>query len=559
MALKVSSSISVFSPEELFDEGFGLQDQSIIPSKIISSSFTPGENNMEAFIYDESLQLVSRLLNYNEYKIEQNSSTTSLTGTDQLQLDPTKDLTNQGYVNGTFNIVYNFLNYELSSSLANKYFISEISSDRTEIRLKNNSLSNDQISSSYNVFKDKIDNVKYFDEFYISDDENHYNIGVNCELDTSNDTQYSILIKLYNPLTPTFNEKDLVLISTKVAESQGYKITLTPDQEELNKLLLGDVTYLKGPNTNLEIKDFVNNSTELKSKDELINSPSTSSKNTLDNKLSQKGVKIEPNYSYNTFSEFVNFSSAKSRIQNFYEKVSRIQGYENDLTTLNAITGSTSSSLQTSASKATLEANISTEIKNFDGYEYYLYYESSSFAYPKTGSSYPYELLATSSTEVLTWLGSDVENHTYYGGILLSASYYDYDNQNWLWYTIPEFIKSNQNNDNYIEFSNMVGQHFDEIWLYTKALSERYNTTNQLDKGLPLKLAQDAIVSLGYEKFGNNYNNENNFIGLIGEDNGIYTPSTGSETITNYIAINGGSVVNYWNPSYSFAKLCYVN
>ena len=186
MALKVSSSITQVNPEDLFDQGFALQDQSIIPSNIISSSFTPGENNMEAFIYDESLQLISTLLNYNEYTIEQNSSTTSLTGTDQLQLDPTKDLTTQGYVNGTFNVIYNFLNYELSSSLQNKYFISKISSDRTEIRLKNNDLSNDQISSSYDVLKEKINNANYFDEFYISDTDNNYNTGVNCELDTQN-------------------------------------------------------------------------------------------------------------------------------------------------------------------------------------------------------------------------------------------------------------------------------------------------------------------------------------------------------------------------------------
>jgi len=72
----------------------------------------------------------------------------------------------------------------------------------------------------------------------------------------------------------------------------------------------------KGPNINLDVKDFVNNSTELKSKSELLQTESSASKDNLANTLNQKGVKITPNYSYNTFNEFVNFSSAKKRIEN---------------------------------------------------------------------------------------------------------------------------------------------------------------------------------------------------------------------------------------------------
>jgi hypothetical protein len=50
----------------------------------------------------------------------------------------------------------------------------------------------------------------------------------------------------------------------------------------------------------------------------------------------------------------------------------------------------------------------------------------------------------------------------------------------------------------------MVGQHFDEIWLYTKAVSEKLNTTSDVDSGVPLQLADDVITSLGYKGFSNN-------------------------------------------------------
>ena len=70
----------------------------------------------------------------------------------------------------------------------------------------------------------------------------------------------------------------------------------------------------------------------------------------------------------------------------------------------------------------------------------------------------------------------------------------------------------------------MTGQSFDELWLYTKAITEKLNTTNELDKGVPMSLADDVITSLGYTGFGNNYNNQDNFIGLIGNDNGAFLP-----------------------------------
>ena len=67
-------------------------------------------------------------------------------------------------------------------------------------------------------------------------------------------------------------------------------------------------------------------------------------------------------------------------------------------------------------------------------------------------------------------MGSDVENSQYYGGYILSASVYDEDNQNWLYYTIPSFITENSENDEYVEFSNMVGQSFDEVWLIYQSI-----------------------------------------------------------------------------------------
>ena len=581
--ITVSSSISQVNAQDLFTDGFELQNQTVIPREQYSGSFTPQLNNVEFYIYDANRQIQYSEYNFsgyaiysndtpgasptgessiprttnnnlynrdNNYTSERNNSTKFQLTTDTIALNPEEDVYNAGFTNGILYGVYNFINLELSSSIDNPYYLAEISSDRTEIRLKSNFISNRQIQSTYFSLNRTLQSTDYFDELYISFGQNEYHIGVNTQLSIPSveeeNQQYSVLIKLYDPLPIQYELLDELYVVTKTAESQAFQVNYVEDLGNLD-----NVTQLQGPNTNLKIKDFINNSTTYKSKNDLLGTESTGSKDQLLNRLKQKGITLTPNYSTSSFEEFVNFSSAKSRVQNFYEKVGNIQSYEADIATLNRITGSNVGVPQISSSIASLYTKIEDEIANFDGFEYYQYYNTGSDAYPKTGSLFPLELLSTSSAEVLRWLGSDVENNQYYGGTILSASLYDNNNPNWLYYTIPDFIKENSSNDNYLEFVNMTGQSFDELWLYTKAVSERLNTTNELDKGVPLSLADDVITSLGYTGFGNNYNNQDNFIGLIGSDNGSFVPSTGSELITQYIAINNGQIANYWAYDYS--------
>ena len=584
--IPISSSTTVVDAITLSDNGYELSNQTNIPNQLLTTSFTPGENYVEFYVYDAQKSLLSSNYKWEDWTILKNSNREQLsqsyvdntTGlkviekpsttvpTDQIYLSPSSNVYNQGFENGILYASYNFVNYELGSSPNNSFYLDEISSDRTEIAIRSNTIPKNDISRGYKKLQQTISSAKFFDEFYVSFFDNEYLIGVNVlltssiitpsttntldVLSTDANENLKILIKLYEPLPPQFQLKDNLYVASKVGESKAYKIEYDQDLSGL----INQANFIQGPNINIPLKDLVNNSTELKSYEDLVNTPSSESLNNLLNVLNKTGVTITPNYSYNTFNEFINFSSAKERVNNFYEKVSQIQSYEADIETITKTTGSNPNVTSISTSLASLQTNISNLVKNFDGYETYLYNNSSSFAYPKTGSAYPYLLKPTGSTEVLEWMGSDVENSQYYGGYVLSASLYDENNQNWLYYTIPDFIKENSSNDEYIEFSNMVGQSFDEIWIYTKALSERYNTTNDPNSGLPLGLAADAIKGLGFETFGNNYNNQDNFIGLTGEDNGSYVPPTGSELITQYIAVNGGQVYNYWSDGYAWAN-----
>ena len=488
--ISISSSISQINPSELFTDGFELQNQSVIPMEQFSGSFTQGLNNIEFYIYDANKQIqyseydfrgyaiytnetpgaspagkssIPKTTNNNlynrgnSYESERNNPTKFQTTTDIITLSPEEDVYNAGYSKGILYGVYNFVNHEINSSISNPFYLAEISSDRTEIRLKTNFQSNTEIRSGYLTLSRKLEQAEYFDEFYISFGQNEYHIAVNCQLSIppsdSQDQQYSVLIKLFDPLPIKYQLLNELYIVTKTAETKAFQVSYIEDLGNID-----DLIQLKGPNTNLKVKDFVNNSTTYKNKNELLGTQSSGSKDQLLNRLKQNGIVLTPNYSTSSFDEYVNFSSAKARVQNFYEKVSNIQSYEADITALSRTTGSNSGVTQISSSIASLYTKIENEIANFDGFEYYQYYATSSDAYPKTGSKFPLELLSTSSVEALTWLGSDVENNQYYGGALLTASFYDDDNQNWLYYTIPEFIRENNNNDNYLEFVNMAGQ-----------------------------------------------------------------------------------------------------
>ena len=80
---------------------------------------------------------------------------------------------------GTFNIVYNFYRRRLASDSFSNYYISEISSDRKEIRLDSNIIENGEIISSTNDFIEYRDASPYFVDFYLNFGKNQTIIANN--------------------------------------------------------------------------------------------------------------------------------------------------------------------------------------------------------------------------------------------------------------------------------------------------------------------------------------------------------------------------------------------
>ena len=136
----------------------------------------------------------------------------------------------------------------------------------------------------------------------------------------------------------------------------------------------------------------------------LVKSDLTSSYQQLKNILNRKEINISVDYT--DYNNFIYFSSALTRLENFYYKVGLIQSSSA------AIENLPTDSATYSASKAELTTSIDNIIKNFDGYEYFLYFNSGSqYSYPKSNSEPPYIYSPTSSATAKTWLGSADPNN----------------------------------------------------------------------------------------------------------------------------------------------------
>jgi hypothetical protein len=483
--------------------GYASQDTNLL-STFDVSTFLTQSSYIEAFIYQND-NLISSDYNFTTYSITNDGQSSGNGGKiSKLDLNTEKYLDDNSLSNGALTVCYNFLNKKIGSNIEPLY-ISEISFDRTELRLDSTILSNISLVEQASKFISDRDLSNIFIDFYLNFGDNELIIANNIKLDgPTNDS--SILVKLYDPLPINYNLKDNLWVVTSLSPSQIFQTS--PIAREFT---FSDSTPLQGPNFNLDIKGQVNNSTNELSYSDLISTSLTSSRNQLNSLLEEKEIDI--NIDYTNFSNFIHFSSAQTRLNNFYYKVSLIEQYSSSLSILN---NTNSSSIAISESSAVLENKIDNIITNFDGWDYYLYYSSGSWAWPKTTSEPPYLLASTGSAAVLNWLGSTNESSPSYGGILLSSSLYDENNPDYLYYTIPEYLRDDSDNQPYELFIDMVAQHYDNIWIYYKDVTQKYNNDNRLDFGISKDIVADAIRDFGIKLYQNNFSNDDLFTAFLG-------------------------------------------
>lgn len=511
MAINTTYKITKGTPESLLSlNRINDQDLPLVQRLELDTVFKPFENRLDVFFYSLDGRYLSSKIDSRTYSVVQGGSRNA-GQIEDITLNPEKDSIDAGYPNGDVNVLYNFVNNLLAfNNTQPKLFIESISPDRTEIRALTNDVSRKNIVRFVDTIKGRLNDNSYFEDFRLNFGRNQLLIGININRIEYNDSQ-AILIKLYEPLPAGIDVKDTFLLEELVGDSVLYEVVT-----EVSQTFEQNQFNLRGPNYDIELTEENNNPTSFLSYNELFSYPVTNSYYEVYSLFNEKGAQISIDHT--NFEDFIQFSSAEERIRNFYYKASLLEDYRNQINSRALYTGS-------------LVENIKGIVSNFDHYDRYLYYETGSWAWPKSTSTRPFELQSTGSSQVQDW----------YTNIILSASNYDDSNQDRLINSIPSFIRDDSSNSPYLLFTDMIGQHFDNIWIYSKAVTDKFDADNRLEFGISKDLVRDAIENFGIQLYNNNESLENLFAAFTGE-----TYSTGSESTVKslIVAVEGsGSLV----------------
>jgi hypothetical protein len=514
---------------ELGGQTYTPSDNSLIASFRSDITFNSSTDYIEYYVYNANKQIIDSVERLTSFAIY---------GED-LSINPEKDLESRAYQEGKYYTVYNFLRPVLSSSILEPYYISEISTDRTEIRLASTDIVAGDIVDSTVALKAAIEAAPFQKDFNLDFGANNLIIANNVLLDDTDPNNVTVLIKLYEPLPSQFDIQAKCWGVEKIAESKAYLINI-----QTTYAVEDGTIKLKGPNVNLQVASELNKTTEYQNTETLGNSNSSALTYQLNSLLAESGIEL--NIDYSNYSNFVFFSSAQTRLENFYYKLGLIEEY-----TVSSSYGSTASGYYNSASVSYWDSKINEVITNFDGYEYYLYYESGSTAWPKTNSLPPYTNVGTTSTAGLNWFVSQSA----------IAQTFDENNKDGLVETIPMYIKEDPANTNYELFVEMVGQHFDSIWVYTQAVTQKYSSDNRVESGLSKDLIGTALKDFGIKLYQNNFTSDNLYNTYLGyTPSGSLLPYTGQELITTYVTASAtGSLIPLDNLSSEVYKRLYHN
>jgi len=428
--------------------------------------------------------------------------------------------------------------------------IKEISPSRREIRAIADGINNKSFDLGIKNYIAERDSTPYFKDFILKFSDTEA-VGINILL---NDlvAKHELLIKTYEPLPPSISLRNSFSIIEEIIDPLFLIVDLNLNLTGIGDEQGGD-QFLQ---PNFDIDTRTNNSIPSSYKDfnSVLNYSLTSSYQHLLNQLENRDVP-EIAYDYirpvssstenidipSHFENFVHFGSATERLHNFKYKLELIELYDRQLGNIDTITGNVSASSFTLTNKEDINTKKQNVIKGFDGYEKFLYFTEGTnpYTWPKSTTTYPYTLYATTSSQAISWLGEEGYGASVANGQLHSASRYDIDNPYNLQKLIPNHIKENGENNFYLSFINMIGQHFDHIWTHIKHITEVNDTHHT--RGISKDLVWYQLKALGIDAF-DQFENSNLIEYILGQGTtgSLFYDTPANQTLVT--ASNAGSV-----------------
>ena len=419
-----------------------------IPSKEISISFGREEDYIELHILTIDNQLLYSEPNFLDYNNENDAQTSGTTLASNIVIDPEKILIDRKYISGKYNVRVNIHRNKIFNSTYFPFIIKEISPSRREIKVISEDVENKLFDEAILSFILEIESSAYFKSFSLNFGGGLLVPSINLMLNKDS-LKHELILKTLDPLPSSIKKGS----TFKVVEELTSPVEILVDLGGQN--IPDNTIELRGPNFQIDTRTHSSFPTDLKNYNDLLTYNVSSSYNALLNKLENPDtLNIQYDYirdvsssmeemdrSYH-FENFVHFSSATNRLKNFKHKLKLIEEYDDELNTTLLITGSLTASSTYIDIKEEIKTKKRNLIKNFDGYEQFLYYTTGSnpYTWPKTTETPPYTLATVESTVAKNWLGDAPGDTPDYSGQLLSASLYDRKNNNNLIKLVPHHI-----------------------------------------------------------------------------------------------------------------------
>jgi hypothetical protein len=458
--------------------------------------------------YDEDFQISWQSVNTNYVELyvgkkDPNRALAKLGSSGALTLNVANVLSKSGL---TYNETTDAISFELlmipyntegDSTIIGKTEKIKIIFDKSEITLKRAQVIYD-LNVSFrkelnpDIFKDQISRyLTHFAHFGDADNKLITTWGIDTETfskyELNEETnqlikvkdEKALVLKLYEPLPTAIQPNQSLWLSKIQSLTLFEQLTLTDDE-------VTDCINLE-PNFSLDLGDEIG----YQILDDLVASGSQTSTQLVEefinkNELSTSKLNIQyqtgSDYAWNNF---VKYSSAEERIENFYYKIKTLEFYESKLDSLETASLATTSSITVQNEQSRISGSITNLKKGFDAFEKYMYSESSSISYPGAGSI----LSGSTDSSAITW----------YNTAINSAQNFDKTNQDSLINNIPSHYTQDSNNGEYILFFNMIGNHFDVIWSYINGLKDSKKLMHTNEEGMINDLIYHMLESLGWD------------------------------------------------------------
>lgn len=404
--------------------------------------------------------------------------------TNSLLIDIGKVFREANIQKGSYIISLNLFQELWGHQSQERLILKEISPDRTELHI----VVDKKFISEFDAFKSKVQT--YIDTGTLNNLVVNFGFNQIQKITNIRFDSESFYIKLYQPLFDDIVEKDKLWVQFEVTDPYIDTVVLAQPRSQ------GKLTYMKGPNFDLDTAMYTSNGTEFKNWYELLNSNAVTQQQIIESSLS--GSSIQLNIDYTDFNNFVFYSSAEKRTKNFAYKVGQVEEYSSSIAIL---LNSTASNTTFISSSVNINQNRINEVtSNFDPWERWLYFESTSsiFSHDVTGSIRPYPKRIVSGSWVNHPFSSSLVQN-WYSELLSSASAYDKQNMNWLWWAIPEHVIMEAGNSDYIGFVDVIGHHFDIIYSYVNSLTQILERDEHPQRGTPNQLLHHIAKGFGWE------------------------------------------------------------